>query len=53
MLTIIDGLGESSQYSRSIQINAAGLIDISITTPALLEDQNDHVKKRLMNQYQM
>lgn len=57
MLTIIDGLGESSQYSRSIQINAAGLIDISITTPALLEDQhqfemvledlNDRAIKRL------
>jgi hypothetical protein len=53
MPTVIDGKGKSSQHSRSIQINAVGLIDISITTPALLEDQNDHVKKRLMNQYQM
>ena len=57
MLTVIDGQGESSQHSRSIQINGAGLIDISTTkiTPVTeqhpfekaLEDLNDHAKKRL------
>ncbi len=57
MLKVIDGQGESSQHSRSIQINRSGLIDISIkkTTPVTeqhqfekaLEDMNDHAKKRL------
>jgi hypothetical protein len=57
MLTVIDGEGESSQTGRSIQINAAGLMDISTTqtTPAAaphrfqsaLEDLNDNAKKRL------
>lgn len=57
MLTVIDGQGESSQHSRSIQINGAGLIDISTTkiTPVTeqhqfekaLEDLNNHAKERL------
>jgi hypothetical protein len=57
MLTVIDGRGESSQHSRSIQINGAGLIDISTTkiTPVTdqhqfekaLEDLNDRTKERL------
>ena len=57
MLTVINGRGESSQHSRSIQINGAGLIDISTTeiTPVTeqhqfekaLEDLNDRTKERL------
>lgn len=57
MLTVIEGQGESSHHSRSIQINRAGLIDISTTkiTPVpehyhfekALEDLNDRTKKRL------
>ena len=57
MLTVIDGQGESSQHSRSIQINGAGLIDISTTKISsvteqhqfekALEDLNDRAKERL------
>jgi len=57
MLTVIEGQGESSQHSRSIQINGAGLIDISTTkiTPVTeqhqfekaLEDLNNLAIKRL------
>ena len=57
MLTVIEGQGESSQHSRSIQINGAGLIDISTTkiTPVAgphqldkaLKDLNIRAKKRL------
>jgi hypothetical protein len=57
MLTVIDGQGESSQHNRSIQINGAGLIDISTTKITLvteqhqfekaLEDLNDRAKERL------
>lgn len=57
MLTVIDGQGESSQRSRSIQINGAGLIDIGTTKinrvteqhqfEKALEDLNDRAKERL------
>ena len=40
MLTVIDGKGESSHHRRTIQINGAGLVDISTTTTALLADQH-------------
>lgn len=41
MLTVIDGGGESTQHKRPIQINGAGLIDISTTKTVLLKDQHD------------
>jgi len=57
MLTVIEGEGESKRRERPININGAGLVDISTLSTALLSDPhtfemaindlNDHMKKRL------